>query len=65
MISEIKANHPLWLAGGIGPQNVREIIDRFKPEFVDASSLLESEPGKKDHEKIKNLFKEIKIAKNI
>jgi indole-3-glycerol phosphate synthase/phosphoribosylanthranilate isomerase len=65
LISEIKANHPLWLAGGIGPQNVREIINRFKPELIDASSLLESEPGKKDHEKIKNLFKEIKIAKNV
>jgi indole-3-glycerol phosphate synthase/phosphoribosylanthranilate isomerase len=62
LVSEIKQKHPLWLAGGIGPENVREIIINFQPELIDASSLVESSPGKKDHGKIKKLFKEIEIG---
>jgi indole-3-glycerol phosphate synthase/phosphoribosylanthranilate isomerase len=62
LVMGIKENHPLWLAGGIGPDNVRDIVSRFKPELIDASSLLESSPGKKDHAKLKKLFEEIEIG---
>ena len=62
LVMGIKENHPLWLAGGIGPENVRDIVAKFKPELIDASSLLESSPGKKDHRKIKKLFEEIEIG---
>ncbi|MFW5785997.1 MAG: bifunctional indole-3-glycerol phosphate synthase/phosphoribosylanthranilate isomerase, partial [bacterium] len=40
---------PLWLAGGLSPANVAEIVDRRRPELVDASSGLEASPGTKDH----------------
>lgn len=50
---------PLWLAGGLNPDNVADIITRWHPELVDASSGLESAPGIKDHEKMKKYFKEI------
>jgi indole-3-glycerol phosphate synthase/phosphoribosylanthranilate isomerase len=49
----------LWLAGGINPANVRQYIDEFSPELVDASSGLESAPGKKDHGLLKSFFREI------
>jgi len=62
LISRIKERYPLWLAGGIGPDNVREIIRRFRPELIDVSSKLESSHGTKDHTKIKKLFEEIEIA---
>ena len=62
LVMGVKENHPLWLAGGIGPDNVRNIVVKFKPELIDASSLLESSPGKKDHEKLKKLFEEIDIG---
>lgn len=51
---------PLWLAGGIGPDNVAGIIRDHGPELVDLSSSLESEPGKKDPAKLERFFAEIK-----
>ena len=49
---------PLWLAGGLGAENIREVIVDCRPELVDASSLLESAPGKKDHDKLRHFFSE-------
>jgi indole-3-glycerol phosphate synthase/phosphoribosylanthranilate isomerase len=50
---------PLWLAGGLGPENVREKVARFRPELIDASSLLEASPGVKDPKKLKLFFEEV------
>lgn len=50
---------PLWLAGGLSEKNVRDAIEKYSPELIDASSLLESAPGKKDHEKIKAFFEQV------
>jgi indole-3-glycerol phosphate synthase len=41
------------LAGGLSPENVREAIERVRPWAVDASSSLETEPGIKDHDRIR------------
>jgi phosphoribosylanthranilate isomerase len=41
------------LAGGLGPENVREAIEAVRPWAVDASSSLESEPGVKDHARVR------------
>jgi indole-3-glycerol phosphate synthase / phosphoribosylanthranilate isomerase len=41
------------LAGGLGPENVRDAIEHVRPWAVDASSSLETEPGVKDHERIR------------
>ncbi len=38
---------PCLLAGGLGPHNVARIIEAVTPHGVDASSKLESEPGRK------------------
>lgn len=43
----------LMLAGGLGPENVREAIEEVRPWAVDASSSLETEPGIKDHERVR------------
>ncbi|MBN2545590.1 MAG: hypothetical protein JXB50_07325 [Spirochaetes bacterium] len=52
-------NIDIYLAGGINPENVREIIDKYKPLLIDISSGVEEYPGKKSKEKIKKLFYEI------
>lgn len=46
--------HPLpWaLSGGLTPDNVRQAVDRTGARLVDASSSLESEPGRKDPARI-------------
>ncbi len=43
----------LYLAGGLTPENVGEAIRRVRPYAVDVCSRIESEPGKKDAEKLK------------
>ena len=43
----------VMLAGRLGPDNVREAVRAVSPWAVDAASQLESEPGIKDHEKIR------------
>jgi phosphoribosylanthranilate isomerase len=49
----------LWIAGGIGPDNVAEVMRSFAPELIDASSRLEEESGRKDRAKLETFFKEI------
>ncbi len=51
---------PLWLAGGIRPENVGEILDSLAPELIDASSGLEESPGRKDPARLDAFFQEIK-----
>jgi hypothetical protein len=43
----------LMLAGGLGPENVRDAIAAVRPWAVDASSSLEISPGIKDHERVR------------
>jgi phosphoribosylanthranilate isomerase len=43
----------LMLAGGLGPENVREAIDAVRPWAVDASSSLETAPGIKDQDRVR------------
>jgi indole-3-glycerol phosphate synthase len=47
------ASGRLVLAGGLGPENVRDAIEQVQPWAVDASSSLETAPGIKDHERIR------------
>ena len=46
------------LAGGLGPDNVRAAIDAVRPWAVDASSSLETEPGIKDHARVRAYIEE-------
>jgi indole-3-glycerol phosphate synthase len=43
----------VMLAGGLGPENVREAIEAVQPWAVDASSSLERAPGIKDHDRVR------------
>jgi phosphoribosylanthranilate isomerase len=47
------ASGRIVLAGGLGPDNVRDAIAAVRPWAVDAASSLESEPGVKDHDKVR------------
>ncbi len=60
LLREKAGDLPLWLAGGINPENVGAIADKFHPELVDVSSGVEDAPGIKNAEKISALFDALK-----
>jgi len=61
----LSQNIPIIVAGGITPDNIREIYEKTKPFAIDVSSGVEKEKGLKDPEKMKELFNEAKsLPKN-
>ncbi|KUO51942.1 MAG: hypothetical protein APF76_06810 [Desulfitibacter sp. BRH_c19] len=52
-------NIPVIIAGGINPSNVVRAIKEADPFGVDVGSGVEREIGKKDHEKLYKLFREV------
>lgn len=48
------------LAGGLNCGNITEVINRFQPFGVDAASGVESSPGIKDKEKLKEFISKVK-----
>lgn len=51
---------PFLLAGGITPDNVAAAISLVRPDAIDLASGVESEPGIKDHAKLRALFERIR-----
>lgn len=54
----LSLNNPLFLAGGIGIENIEEAISRFHPYAVDVSSSVEVD-GIKNEQKMRELSKKI------
>lgn len=51
---------PFFLAGGLGPDNVGAAISLVRPDAIDVSSGVESEPGVKDHGLVERLFERLR-----
>lgn len=52
---------PLFLSGGLRPDNVKEAVEKVKPFCVDVSSGVEKEPGKKDAGLVISFIKNAKL----
>ncbi|MBI4374623.1 MAG: phosphoribosylanthranilate isomerase, partial [Deltaproteobacteria bacterium] len=53
---EAKRRGKIFLAGGLTPENVEMALQVVKPDGVDVASGVESQPGKKDHEKMEEFI---------
>jgi len=62
LLYEKAGDLPFWLAGGITPENVAAICDKFHPELIDVSSGVEDAPGIKNAEKMNALFAALHIC---
>lgn len=52
VLAELSFPRPLWLAGGLTPENVVQAIESCQPDGVDTASGVESAPRVKDHQRV-------------
>jgi phosphoribosylanthranilate isomerase len=55
----MKSREKIILAGGISSENIEYIFKHIKPPAIDLSSSLESFPGRKDPNKLKEFFNKV------
>lgn len=60
LMDKLETDIPIWLAGGISPDNVGAALDAIAPYGIDLCSGVEAGPGKKDPAKVKALMNTIK-----
>jgi phosphoribosylanthranilate isomerase len=60
LVAQRRSTVPLILSGGLGPRNVAEAIATVRPFAVDSASGTEAAPGRKDPEKLRAFFAQVR-----
>jgi phosphoribosylanthranilate isomerase len=61
-VSAVRYTIPVILAGGLAHDNVKEAVRKVRPYGVDASSRLESAPGRKDPDLVARFIRAVREA---
>ncbi|MFN4066111.1 MAG: phosphoribosylanthranilate isomerase [Thermosynechococcus sp.] len=64
LLQNLQVPCPWWLAGGITPENCRQAIAQTRPDGIDLSSGVESQPGIKDLGRVAALLSTLGINAN-
>lgn len=56
LIALVQKKYKLWLAGGLSPLNVTQVITDYTPELIDCASGVEKTPGIKDEIKLRTFL---------
>jgi phosphoribosylanthranilate isomerase len=59
-LEAVKLGRPVFLAGGLTPENVAEAVRRVRPYAVDVSTGVEAAPGTKDPAKVRAFIESAK-----
>jgi phosphoribosylanthranilate isomerase len=60
LLASYPRTKPFFLAGGLTPDNVADAIRATRPDAVDVSTGVESAPGVKDHQKLREFFERVR-----
>ena len=61
-VGEVHSEVPVFVAGGLRPDNVGACIAAMRPFAVDVSSGVEAMPGIKDHGKIERFMRAVRAV---
>ena len=63
-LARVETGKPIFVAGGLGPDNVRRAVETTRPFAVDVCSGVESEPGRKSRKQLERFFEELRLARH-